>query len=235
MFLIVDNRENCKDKLKQVLGDKVLFENLLVGDFEIRDNENKALVIVERKTTDDLVASIIDGRYKEQKSRLLGNYKPEQLIYIVEGSLSSDYKVNILSAVISTSVRDRISVINTHHVEETIKILLELYKKIGTANSTLNQDIDYATVLASSISISKKQNLDAKAFFIGVLSCVPGISGQKASQLHTQYGTVAKLIDSIRSSSDPTTYVQNIQIEGKTGKKTRLGKTGLNLIEYLGL
>lgn len=41
--------------------------------------------IVERKTADDLAASIMDGRYEEQKFRLKG-CGINNVIYLVEGS-----------------------------------------------------------------------------------------------------------------------------------------------------
>ena len=45
--------------------------NLTLGDF-VWTYKNKVLdFIVERKKADDLASSIIDGRYKDQKYRLL--------------------------------------------------------------------------------------------------------------------------------------------------------------------
>lgn len=41
--------------------------------------------IVERKTADDLAASIMDGRYEEQKYRLK-NCGINNVVYLVEGS-----------------------------------------------------------------------------------------------------------------------------------------------------
>ena len=51
--------------------------NLEIGDFKICYNET-IKTIIERKTINDLVSSIIDGRYKEQSLRLstLENIKP---------------------------------------------------------------------------------------------------------------------------------------------------------------
>lgn len=43
--------------------------------------------IIERKTADDLAASIMDGRYEEQKFRLR-NCGINNVIYLVEGKPS---------------------------------------------------------------------------------------------------------------------------------------------------
>ena len=57
-------------------------EQLELGDIRIiSDNID---FIYERKTMNDLLSSIKDGRYKEQKHRLLSNHK--NINYIIEGS-----------------------------------------------------------------------------------------------------------------------------------------------------
>ena len=48
-------------------------ENLDLGDIIIKKDE-KVILIIERKTLQDLYSSINDGRYKEQKVRLKTNY-----------------------------------------------------------------------------------------------------------------------------------------------------------------
>lgn len=48
--------------------------------------------ICERKTADDLAASIIDGRYDEQKFRLK-NCDINNVIYLIEGKPSQHCKI----------------------------------------------------------------------------------------------------------------------------------------------
>jgi ERCC4-type nuclease len=50
---------------------KVVTENLPLGDIIIADEKEEKLII-ERKTINDLLASIKDGRYEEQSYRLNG-------------------------------------------------------------------------------------------------------------------------------------------------------------------
>ena len=42
--------------------------------------ENKNFIIIERKTVEDLAASIKDGRYREQKARLLKHFSKNQIL-----------------------------------------------------------------------------------------------------------------------------------------------------------
>ena len=78
MKLIIDKRENeLFEKLSIYLE---MFENkniklendvLPLGDILLKDDNN--LLIIERKTINDLLASIKDGRYTEQSLRLSQN------------------------------------------------------------------------------------------------------------------------------------------------------------------
>ena len=47
----------------------IIYKNLDLGDIIIEYNDIP-LIIIERKTIPDLLASIKDGRYKEQKKRI---------------------------------------------------------------------------------------------------------------------------------------------------------------------
>ena len=68
--VIVDNREG---KIIAELERTTPFEytkaNLDIGDFKFELGKKK--ILIERKTVDDLISSIKDGRYKEQKYRLM--------------------------------------------------------------------------------------------------------------------------------------------------------------------
>ena len=63
---LIDILDNSDNKLSYVK------ENLDLGDIQIISQEtNDILVLIERKTLSDLSSSIKDGRYKEQKNRIL--------------------------------------------------------------------------------------------------------------------------------------------------------------------
>ena len=89
--LIIDTRENLLynniiERDLDVYKNHISIEkkNLELGDIEINvDFTNK--FIFERKTLSDLNASIYDGRYKEQKHRLLSSYSNNAITYIIEG------------------------------------------------------------------------------------------------------------------------------------------------------
>ena len=71
MQLIIDNREPKEIiALLQSRVDNVELDNLNIGDFIIKNNDGDIVLIFERKSLSDLIASIKDGRYNEQSFRL---------------------------------------------------------------------------------------------------------------------------------------------------------------------
>ena len=71
MKLVIDNREP-KELITALQNrvDSVSLENLEIGDIIIKNDNNKTILIFERKSLSDLISSIKDGRYKEQSFRL---------------------------------------------------------------------------------------------------------------------------------------------------------------------
>ena len=71
-------------------------ERLPLGDLILHDpnlGQGRDIVIFERKTLNDLAASIRDGRYKEQSFRLIETaaatgFNTHHIVYIIEGDLS---------------------------------------------------------------------------------------------------------------------------------------------------
>lgn len=73
---------------------KIQLESLPLGDIIIYDDEKSAdLLILERKSISDLLASIKDGRYEEQSYRLTGlNHPNHNIMYIIEGDVNSQHQ-----------------------------------------------------------------------------------------------------------------------------------------------
>ena len=118
MELIIDSREKKIIDTLNNLETKYTVETLDIGDIIIRNN-NQNIIIFERKTYKDMLSSLKDGRYKEQKVRLvneLNNKRCVKIFYILEG-LKKDikpYEYNTLLGVhVSCELRDAISILKT--------------------------------------------------------------------------------------------------------------------------
>jgi len=146
------------------------------------------------KTIQDLIASIKDGRYKCQKSRML-KYKKQHskkiiLVYFIEGdftTISTYDKKMYWGSVVNTSLRDEICVLQTPDLEGTSKLVLDIYKKV--------KDNKFETPEKSNIEIhleSFKKNSFQKPdnYFQAQLKLIPGVSTKIASVLENTFLTM---------------------------------------------
>ena len=132
----IDHREG---KLKELFlaspSIECEFENLVYGDFQLSiKGADVPTFIFERKTLDDLLASIKDGRYTNQKARLFEVFQPSQIFYIIEGTLgfgdAGGTKTKILqSSVINTMLRDKIACFFTKNVKDTFDLLSGIVRR----------------------------------------------------------------------------------------------------------
>lgn len=142
MRLIIDYREqDLYNKCEAVTCSHLTYnilkqENLSIGDALIQSDEGRDLVIIERKTLTDLLASLKDGRYKEQSHRLkrASGLPCHNVFYIIEGMYStlktSLEKKLILSAMTSLSFFKGFSVMRTCSIQETAELLVFMSDKI---------------------------------------------------------------------------------------------------------
>lgn len=87
--------------------------------------------IVERKTADDLAASIMDGRYEEQKFRLK-NCGINNVIYLVEGTPGQYCKIPeqvLRKACIHTQIFHGFNVMRIPTIQESLKWLTQMTKE----------------------------------------------------------------------------------------------------------
>jgi len=134
MNLIIDYRER---KLVSHFKDKpnVEIKNLDIGDIIFNYNGDLVLLI-ERKTVADLGASILDGRNREQKVRLMNcGIDTSKILYLIEGNLSKIYskRMNsktLLGSIVNTLIRDNLKVYKTANLVETILFIERIYDKL---------------------------------------------------------------------------------------------------------
>ena len=126
--MCAQSRAGCVDLCKRVLP---------IGDVLIQTNEEKDVLIIERKTFSDLLSSIKDGRYEEQSYRLLNSsgFPPHSVFYLLEGMFSQlrsplESKI-IYSAMTSLQFFKGFSVHRASTVKESADWILHMAEKIG--------------------------------------------------------------------------------------------------------
>ena len=187
--LYIDSRE---DHLKKKLGDICTVKQLDLGDISWFINETEYMLI-ERKTMADLMASIIDGRYKDQKRRLLDakNTNGIKIAYVIEGSIDfSDTTVDkkiTTSSIINTMIRDDIPVFFAANADETCDLIRCIHTRIckDPLKYTNNSDnLDQAARKTSRAAAD--QNC-----FRDILCQIPGLSLKTGNMLVEKYGCFA--------------------------------------------
>lgn len=244
MELLVDNRENTKEYFKNKNYNYVVFRNLLIGDYII-NYKGKLVTIIERKTIEDLANSIKDGRYREQKYRLIKNFNKPNIIYIIEGDLNFNNKsyhynkinkTTIYSTIFNMYLRDNLNVYHSSNINDTINFLEELTSKIVKQGiNFLNSKVSEETVVLNSLKISKKNNLTKYIIYKSQLCCIPGISNKYANAIIEKYPSFINLLElSKLSFEDKFQILSNLKYINSNNKSRKLGKTvSTNLIKYL--
>jgi ERCC4-type nuclease len=146
-MLIIDTREG---KLIELIKKTPTFtipyeiKNLQIGDIIISSNKypEKSLII-ERKCMTDMICSIKDGRYKEQKLRLQSEVEkskntntPSTLIcYLIEGIITDlrlpQDKTLLYGSIVSSIFRDNIPLIRTYSLVETLDIITRIHERMN--------------------------------------------------------------------------------------------------------
>jgi ERCC4-type nuclease len=144
-------------------GAKLLLkvEMLPLGDIIISDDDDNELIIIERKSISDLLASIKDGRYEEQSYRLSGSpIHNHNIIYLIEGLIHAK-KVDknvVYSAIFSLNHYKGFSVMRTVSMEESAVFIVNTAKKM-MANTRLKKYPYYSSQSQSLSSQSLSETI----------------------------------------------------------------------------
>jgi len=222
--MIIDNRE--KDLINLLNEKQIPFqsENLELGDI-LYKSDNNDILLIERKTIDDLMASIKDGRHREQKLRLLKKQNEGcNIFYLIEGSILYNKNKDILySAILNTLIRDNIKVIFTGLIEETISYLLKIESKLDFYKNLGNNNNGENNKYLNTIKTCKKENLTKEICFQAMLKQIPGVSSlcaESISKIYPSMNDLLKKYNEFENEDDKKTLLSDIMInKKKIGKK----------------
>ena len=244
--VVIDIREiKLIEQLKN-LSFEFTTKALDIGDIMITEGEHPFLII-ERKTIDDLKSSVVDGRLREQRYRLLHGLglQANRIMYIIEGDfqpksrrlLSKDRGVSnstVIGSIINMLFRDNIKVHRTHSIEETAEFIVKLFSKVDDKeifNPVQNheekklEDGSESSYTAVLVNKKKNNNMTPKTWFICQLSMIPQLSDTIATAITSVYPSLISLITAYQSisESERATLLANITYDLTTGKKRKVG------------
>ena len=255
MEIILDCRERdlyttCANLLKSndTFKDiKLSSKNLELGDIIIKDSD-KELLIIERKSVSDLVASIKDGRYTEQSFRLNGiEHHNHNIIYLIEGNIpKSVERQMVFSAMFSINYYKGFSIFRSMNLEETaytvcnatLKIKKEKLKEPFYKNSvnelkTDGENKDEEPKYCSVIKKQKNANITPDNFGEIVLCQIPSVNSVTAIAIMKEYKTLNNLIEKIKENSE---CLNNITYQTEKKQTRKISKTCIkNIVDFLNL
>jgi ERCC4-type nuclease len=222
---------------------------LLIGDAEVHvgdGSSQRSTWVWERKTLADLEASIKDGRWSEQKKRMLSVLPASSVHYLIEvkggsadGLLAPDVDPSLLSAVQHASLRDRVHVhfgTGTAQFQAWVQRLSAHPAEWSRAQLVRSDDeaqrrhADTLIATSAKIQLKKADNLTPDLCYLQQLAQVPGISVRLARTVQSKYPTMRALYRALEME------------EGGDKKRARLftsldgigAKKAAHLVTYLG-
>ncbi len=202
IIVFVDSREQASNVTKKLFDRdaKVIMKQLTVGDYVLSKD-----VCVERKSVEDFLASMIDGRLFNQLVDLRENYsKP---LVILEGNIDELFTLRnmhrnaIIGALTSIALDYQIPIINTKNVDETAEYLYLIAKR-----EQFGKDRDIRLRIGrKGLSVSEQQRYIVEGF--------PLVGPLLARNLLKEFGSVKGIIDADEKD------LQNVENLGKVKAK----------------
>lgn len=242
MFLLVDYREN--DYIKrlseycEIVNDSIIqttimnvditfkITSLPIADYIILqdiNDDNTIKLAIERKSIKDLCSSITDGRFREQKQRLLDSINDsDKICYLIEGTVVSDMKNSLSNTIINGSLlnllfKHKYKTIQTENKQDTFNMILLLYKKFKNGDFKESQ-----TTPISSIKLVKRCDKIKDNKLSYQLCLIPGVSINIADTIISYpIQTIKELIDkynSLETDIQKENLFSEIKIQGKNRK-----------------
>jgi len=268
MYLLIDYREqdfinklsefciieNEIAKAIKINGEEISIKitNLPIADFIITEDIHDHTTIklaIERKSINDLYSSIIDGRFREQKSRLLDSLgDSNKICYLIEGyssKLTTTKKINMIrGSIVNLIFKHQYRVITTQNKLDTFDHILLLYKKHknGEFQST-NQPSENKRQGTVKL-IRKCENLE-NSKLLNQLCLIPGISPpianaiilwlkNKSEELGAGVVTVKTIIDLYNKNGDSELLFTEIIISSNGKRVRKVGKAlSKKIYQYL--
>lgn len=238
--LYMKSQENIQEN--EITTDTIISLNILntcvfykitslpIGDFIIQENiddTNTIKMVIERKNIKDLCSSITDGRFREQKQRLLDSINDaNKICYLIEGNKQvsnlslSDTIIN--GSILNLLFKHKYHMIQTENKLDTFNIIVLLYKKYK------NGDFQESHNKISSIKLLKRSDKIAENKMVHQLCLIPGVS-QKIAKAITNYPLTSikclvDLYNNLEDEKKKELLLSELVIDESNKKPRKVGK-----------
>lgn len=230
MELVVDCRESS---LMEHLKEKdFLFtsKNLELGDLIILKDQ-QPLLMIERKTVRDLVASLKDGRYHNQRQRwkdFLLMYPSCRVALWIEGDLLGSYEVDettkssLVNSLLRLQSKHGILVFQIRSTSQFVQSLRMVFDKLekDSTHLCLNPTTTDSSQSLQLKSFKKTNNVTPDLVWKNTLALLPGISLTTAEKIVLVFPTMRSLLtDEEASNKLESVVVGGRRLGSKTAQK----------------
>ena len=201
VVLVLDNRERALATELTRLSVPFTTAVLDVGDFLIQSVAGAPLLVAERKSLADFAASNADGRYREQRARLMAvRGGGAAVVYILEGMWSGDdarlvthgrtTEGQLRRLTTRLVLRYGMPVIAAASITETARWCRTLLAQLADDSAVFQPEEGMATATAAAmssftaaLSTVKRANKTAGGTVAAMLSAIPGLGAKKCEAL----------------------------------------------------
>lgn len=221
--------------------ERVKRERLDIGDVDVR-SEAFGRIIFERKSWNDFVSSLRDGRYAEQKGRLLAERERAaaegnqlRVCYLLETGRVPAYddvtwgmpNHQPYAALVKMALRDGICVIYSGSAADSFKHIVYAVRagEKGGLDAGAHATKVAASGYAGSVRFASKRKCTEDNMFEVMLASLNGVSGAKASAIVAAYESPAALVRAyqvLEAGGATQKQLDNMLVDVPVGEK-RLG------------
>lgn len=239
----IDHRET---ELIQILKSKEenSFEivSLDHGDIHLL-YKDQVEIVVERKTFQDVLSSIHDGRWSEQKLRAMSCLSTTRLFYIIElgnelwndnftkaafKNFSSVSNESGFNAIINLFIVYNIPFLFVKNAIMTVEMIQLFCRQLEKKKDDHDLQASYEKSFIKSISglqSKRKENLDSSMYYLHCLMGIPSISHKTATQIKTLFPTLQNFTEFIKNNSE-----SELQKYWKTKFARKINANSVNFI-----
>ena len=201
LTLVCDNREHglIRELVRRSIPHTVAA--LDVGDFMIQTTEGAPLLVAERKSHADFAASNSDGRYREQRARLMAvRGSGVAVLYILEGTWSAEGSLTYCGGRTTEELLQRLTtrlilrygmpVLTSSSLSETARWCQVLLAQLGADPAVFQPEDGLAaattaamTSFTAALNTVKKGNKTASGTAQAMMSAIPGLGDKRVTAL----------------------------------------------------
>jgi ERCC4-type nuclease len=223
-MILIDNRER---HLIPLLPNTIQVQTLPVGDIWFQDTSGSVQLILERKTIKDLEASVLDGRYRDQKGRLLAlcEERGAQPLYLLEGPYSSTTgrlaPTALMKIVAKLQFKHGIPMLHTQTLGESAALIVALHDYWLEDPTHFKRDMTPLRP-TDGIHVSKKANAqDPKQFLVACLMQCSGVSLKIAETLASTFPSFQALLSATEEAIAATLLPTGRKVGPVLGKRLK--------------